>query len=130
MTRGIALLATALALSAGPLAAQEYRVGYYRAWIGPEDLFNSNGQRLNSAADILRQDRANVHRFGIVHQGDEGDPWFFQPGAREAMAGMLRAGGGIAPSTERLIRQGNVPVFVSIYAIDGTFTSLRVEVPG
>jgi hypothetical protein len=114
-------------LSAG---AQEYVVGGYGAFIGPEDLFNSKGVRLTDAASILRQDRANVHRFGIVHEGDERDPWFSQPQARAAMASMLRAGGGIYPDFARFIVRGNIWVYVTIYAVDGNFTALRVEVPG
>jgi hypothetical protein len=128
------LLATLIALApatvATPVSAQEYQVGYYSAFIGTEDLYNSSGTRLDSAEAILQQDRANVHRFGIVQRGDESDPWFHQREARGAMPRMFRAGGGISPGTARLIRQGNVPVFVTIYAIDGNFTSLRVEVPG
>ena len=110
--------------------AQEYAVGSYRAFIGPEDLTNSRGVRLSTAAQVLRQDRANVYRYGIAHAGDEDDPWFFQPSARGAMDGMFRAGGGIDPRTARLILNGNVSVVVTIFARDGNFTSLRVDVAG
>ena len=119
-----------LALSALPVAAQEYVVGGYAAFIGQEDLFNSRGARLTDAASVLRQDRANVHRFGIVHVGDQGDPWFFQPAAREAMARMLANGGGIHPQVARMIVAGGVPVYVTVFAVNGNFTSLRVDIPG
>ena len=115
---------------ASPAAAQEYAVGSYRAFIGPEDLTNSRGVRLTDAVQVLRQDRANVHRFGIVHPGDETDAWFHQPDFRAAMASRFQAGGGIDPLTASIILNGSVPVVVTVYAINGTFSSLRVEVPG
>lgn len=71
-----------------------------------------------------------MHRFGIIHQGDEGDPWFVQPDARAAMAGMFRNGGGVPTYAAPLIVQGNVPVYVTIYGTGGNFTSLRVDIPG
>lgn len=113
-----------------PAQAQEYVVGGYGAFIGPEDLTNSRGVRLTNAAAILRQDRANVHRYGIRHQGDEVDLWFGQQAARSAMDVMFRKGGGIHPDYQRFIVNGGVWIYVTIYAIDGNFTSLRVEVPG
>jgi len=126
------ILMAAVAALAWPAAgpAQEYQVGGYMAWIGPEDLYNSSGQRLGDAVSILRQDRANFHRFGIRHQGDEADPWFGQQAARQAMEGMFRAGGGILPAFQQMIMAGNVPVWVTIYAVDGNFTALRAEIPG
>jgi len=126
----IRLLLLSFLAFAMPAQAEEYAVGGYAAFIGPEDLRNSKGVRLESAAAILRQDRANVHRFGIRHADDEIDPWFHQPAARAAMAGMLKNGGGIHPAYEKFIRAGGVFVYVTIYAVDGNFTSLRVEVPG
>lgn len=126
----VALAVLIATLGGAPVAAQEYRVGGYMAWIGPEDLFNSSGERLATAEAVIQQDRANYHRFGIRHPGDDSDNWFFQREARAAMTKMIHNGGGIAPATARLILQGNVPVYVTIHAIDGNFTSLRVEVPG
>ncbi len=120
-----------LMLSLGsPSTAQEYQVGSYRAWIGVEDLFNSRGQRLSDAAAILRQDRANFHKFGIRHAGDESELWFHIPAERAAMAAMFQAGGGIPGYVQELVVQGNVPVYVTLYAVDGNFTRLTVDVPG
>ena len=113
-------------------AAEEYALGTYKAYIGSEDLQSSRGVRLTNAAQILRQDRANVHKFGVVHPGDDtradGDHWFFQPAAREAMEGMLKNGGGIRSEVARKIVTGGVHVLVTIYAIDGNFTSLRIKI--
>lgn len=41
-------------LSAFPAAAQEYLIGGYTAFIGPEDLYNSSGTRLTDPVQILR----------------------------------------------------------------------------
>jgi len=117
---------TALSFSANA----QTPLGGYSAFIGTEDLYNSSGTRLKDAVQILRQDRANVHRFGIVHPNDEKDPWFFQPEARAAMEGMFRNGGGIPASIQRAILQGNVPVYVTIYTEDGNFVALTVDIPG
>jgi hypothetical protein len=38
--------------------------------------------------DILRQDRANFHRFGIKDREDRDDPWFTSSQAREEMSHM------------------------------------------
>ncbi len=131
-SKAIGLLsALLLFMSLIPAAeAQEYAVGSYSAFIGAEDLANSRGVRLTDAVQVLRQDRANVHRFGIIHVGDESDPWFFQPAARAAMEGMFRAGGGIDRQDARLILGGNVSVVVTIFAVNGNFTSLQVHVAG
>ncbi len=119
-----------IGLMAGTAAAQEYVVGSYRAHIGLEDLSNSRGARLGDAAQVLRQDRANVHRFGITHAGDESEPWFSQPELRAAMAALLQAGGGIDAATARYIMGGNVDVIVTLFAVDGNFSALQVTVPG
>jgi hypothetical protein len=46
-----------------PGKAQELMESYV-AFLSEADHFNSNGERLRSAAAIIRQDRANFHRFG------------------------------------------------------------------
>ena len=58
----IAVAFVAAAIST-PVRAQTL-VESYVAFLSEADHFNSNGQRLTSAAAIIRQDRANFHRFG------------------------------------------------------------------
>jgi len=101
------------ALFALPAAAQSH-LGSYTAWIGPQDLYNSNGQRLGQAAQILRQDRANVHRFGRADQGDAYDPWFADANARAALEQALSRG-GIDRNSAAMIVQGGVWVQVDVY---------------
>lgn len=54
------LLVILMALSfAAPITAADEIS--YPAYLSRKDRFNSNGERLTSVADILRQDRANFH---------------------------------------------------------------------
>jgi hypothetical protein len=82
---GIALFA------ATPSRAQEL-IESYVALLSDADHFNSNGQRLTSAAAIIRQDRANFHRFGIRDRQDQNDRFFADAGNREALERMLENG--------------------------------------
>ena len=124
------VLLVVFCLMVSPATAQEKVIGVYGAYIGPEDLYNSSGIRLRKAVDILRQDRANVHRFGIIHRDDQKDPWFFRKGARAEMPYLFRARGGIPKWARRAIVKGNIYVAVRVYAIDGVPTSLEVDIPG
>ena len=49
---------------------------YYTTYLGEKDHYNSNGDRLKSVADILRQDRANYHK-GRGDRLDEDDGGIF-----------------------------------------------------
>ncbi len=109
----LSAITLAAALAALPVSAQTY-LGSYTAWVGPQDLYNSNGARLGEAWQILRQDRANYHRFGQRDPGDAGDAWFHDANARAALEqGLMR--GGIDPNSRALILQGGVWVTVDVY---------------
>lgn len=103
MKRCIAVLA--LAGLAGPVAAQQ-QLGAYYAQIGREDMFNSSGVRLGDLGAILQQDRANYHRFGIRHAGDDSDPFFADRAARSQIP-QLYARGPREALIERIVMQGN-----------------------
>ncbi len=47
------------------------------------DFFNSSGKRLTDANQVIRQDRANVHKFGKVGPHDNRDGYFTTPERRE-----------------------------------------------
>jgi hypothetical protein len=56
---GIAIgIAIGLAIGAPTLAQAQQLIGSYVALLSEADHFNSSGQRLSSAAAIIRQDRA------------------------------------------------------------------------
>jgi hypothetical protein len=102
-----------IVLIAAPAAAQAPLDGYV-ARIGPQDHFNSNGVRLDNAAAIIRQDRANLYRFGKGDPEDEPDSFFGSPENRALMEQMLRAG-ATAPSAERAIVNGTPLISVQIF---------------
>lgn len=62
----------------------------YNTTLWPEDARNSKGRPLGDVCAIVQQDRANFHRFGIRHPGDESDPVFGSQHARARIAGNCR----------------------------------------
>lgn len=84
-----ALLSSTLLISRA--FAQEL-LNTYIARIGPNDHFNSRGVRLKSASAIIRQDRANFHKFGKTDAEDEYDSYFDSKANRGRMERMLRNG--------------------------------------
>jgi len=59
--------------------------------------------------------------FGARAAGVRADPGFLRIGRGER---------GISDHVKPLVLQGNAQVYVTLHAVDGIFTSLRVEVPG
>ena len=113
-------------LLAQPVLAQVL-VGSYAAYIGEDVLYNSEGTRLSEPWQVLRQDRANFHRFGISQDGDEWDPFFEDAGNREAMETMIRRG-YIDPDAEKMILSGGAMVYVNVYGAGGVGDYVEVEV--
>ncbi len=54
----------------------------YKTTISNIDRHNSKGVRLRTVGAILRQDRANFHRFKLKDPGDEGDSALWHPKRR------------------------------------------------
>ncbi len=120
MVRRLILAIVCLAATFSPSHAQSL-VESYIAVLSERDHFNSNGQRLTSAAAIIRQDRANFHRFGMRDRGDEGDRYFASAGNRETLERMLERGRA-APGVISRIVNGTVTIRVDIYrGSDGDF---------
>lgn len=93
--------------SAGPIDS-------YRAYIGRDDLYNSNGVRLTRPWQIIRQDRANFHAYGLRDRGDDSDSFFADSVNRQALEQML-ANGSMAPDAANMIVRGDVWIEVMIY---------------
>ncbi|MEZ5669406.1 MAG: hypothetical protein R3F55_18615 [Alphaproteobacteria bacterium] len=122
-----ALLAgLALALAAGPAAAQEL-IAQYGALLSDRDHLNSNGQRLTSAAAIIRQDRANFHRFGRRDPADEWDPVFANVNNRARMEALLNAGTS-SPGAIQAIVNGRPYVVVQVWGHAGVIDYIDVTV--
>lgn len=109
------LAAAVLFCALVPAARAQDLLGSYTAHIGEADLYNSSGVRLWQPWQIVRQDRANFHRFGIRDEMDEWDPFFADFQNRAAMEQMIRDG-WIDPEAARAIVNGGATIFVSIYS--------------
>lgn len=95
----------------GPMAS-------YVAFIGEDDLYNSSGTRLTQPWAILRQDRANFHKFGVSQSGDTSDSIFGNAANREAMERLLR-NGSISADARARITQGGASVRVQVFGQGG-----------
>ena len=99
----------------------------YIAFISDDDLYNSSGQRLTRPWQIIRQDRANFHAFGIRDRGDDSDSFFSDPVNRQALENMV-ARGSISRSAANRIARGGVIIEVSIYGRGDVGQWIEVDV--
>ena len=108
------LLALGLVLAACAPAAAAELIGSYNAFLSRADHYNSQGERLTSAAAIIRQDRANFHKFGIQDPQDESDNYFDNVNNRAILEQMLSDGDSDAGVLRRIVN-ANVMIHVDIY---------------
>lgn len=120
-------IATATVFTTVPAAVAEEIIGSYVAYIGRDDLYNSKGARLNEPWQILRQDRANYHKFGISQSGDEWDPFFDSIKNRAIMEQMIM-NGSISSSARNDLLRGGATVFVRIYGSGSRGKYVKVTV--
>jgi len=113
----LASILTALSLLAAPVSAQSL-LGSYSAWIGPNDLTNSRGVRLWEPWQVIRQDRANYHRFNLRDIGDGADPWFANANARASLEQALTQL-TYTPYQRNIIVQGGTWVQLDLYGWSG-----------
>lgn len=99
--------------SSSSLRDGEVIVASYRAHLSAQDHFSSTGSRLSNAAGIIRQDRANFHKFGLRDAQDQNDDFFSNARNREALEQMLN-NGDINPLLAKEIINGNPLVFVRV----------------
>jgi hypothetical protein len=95
----------------------------YTARLSERDHFNSNGQRLRSAAAIIRQDRANFYVYGFRDSEDEPDPYFSSKGNRARLEEMLVNGRTTPEAIDRVVN-GTPLIRVDIYATGISVTIL------
>ena len=120
-------LAFAALVATGSTASAQDLVGSYVAYIGQDDLYNSSGARLTEPWQVLRQDRANFHRFGISQRGDESDSFFGDLNNRAIMERMVM-NGSIEPRAAQNLVRGGATVFVRIYGRGNQGDSVQVTV--
>jgi len=114
------VLASALGTSA---AKADDMLGSYVARISERDHQASDGFPLDSAAQMVRQDRANWHKFHRRDSDDEGDDWFRSNDDRADLQRMLERGGAMSSSTRRAIVNGEPLIQVDVYS-----RSVRVSI--
>jgi hypothetical protein len=115
------LLLTSL-LGAGAAHADDM-LGSYVARISDRDHQASDGYALDNAAQMVRQDRANWHKFHRRDSDDEGDGWFRTNDQRADLQRMLERGGAMSSSTKRAIVNGEPLIQVDVYE-----NSVRVSI--
>jgi hypothetical protein len=119
-------IAAAIGLSAG-IARADSLVEEYNAYIGEEDLYNSYGERLSEPWQVIRQDRANYHRYGTSQPGDEGDSFFASAKNREKAERMIEYG-TIEKRAARALLSGGALINVQIFrGPDGDYINVTVD---
>ena len=86
----------------------------YVARLSARDHFNSNGQRLTSAAAIIRQDRANYYVYGIRDPEDQADSFFASKGNRAVLESLLERGRSTPDAIQRVVN-GTPLIRVEVY---------------
>ena len=118
MTRSKTVTVTGLLLAsllgAGAAHADDM-LGSYVARISDRDHQASDGYALDSAAQMVRQDRANWHKFHRRDSDDEGDGWFRTNEQRADLERMLKRSGAMSASTKRAIVNGEPLIQVDVY---------------
>ncbi|RUW21438.1 hypothetical protein EN858_03330 [Mesorhizobium sp. M4B.F.Ca.ET.215.01.1.1] len=116
-TRRFAVAALLLATVLGTSTARaDYMLGSYVARISERDHQASDGYPLDSAAQMVRQDRANWHKFHRRDRDDEGDAWFRSNEDRADLERMLKRGGAMSGATRRAIINGEPLIQVDVYS--------------
>lgn len=87
----------------------------YRARLSERDHSNSSGISLNSAAAIIRQDRANFYVFGKIDPEDEADSFFSDKANRARLEKMLFRGALSDDDLDAIIN-GTPVIRVDIFA--------------
>ena len=124
----LAVVVCSTALGSCPGEAQQL-LERYQALLSERDHFNSSGQRLTTAAAIIRQDRANYHLFGLRDPGDEDDRIFANVDNRAALERMLERGRS-GPGVVSRIVNGAPFVRVEVWsAHDGPYVVVTLIEP-
>ena len=97
-----------------PAKGGERFLGSYQARLSSQDHYNSRGTRLTNAAGVIRQDRANFHKFGKRDAEDQYDTVFSDKKMRALMEQLLRDGRS-TKEARRAIVDGSPLIQVKIY---------------
>lgn len=117
----IAFLSFLSASNAGTL------IESYSAQLSTRDHYNSSGARLKDAAAIIRQDRANFHKFNKRDAADQSDKFFSSVQNRGVLETLLKRGSSSA-SAQNSIVNGTPTVTVSVFRSDSGANYINVTV--
>jgi hypothetical protein len=109
-----AIAAATFAASVSTASADTY-LGSYVARIGENDHYASDGYPLDTAAQMVRQDRANWHKFGVYDPEDENDSWFGDYDTRAWLEKALNRNSAMNKATRKAIVNGDPIVQVDVY---------------
>ena len=107
-------LVAALLLGTGAAQADTL-LGTYVARISEKDHQASDGYVLDSAAQVVRQDRANVHKHIQTDEEDDIDDWFTTNAKRARFEQLLNKAGAMSNSTRSAILHGEPLIEVQVY---------------
>ncbi len=107
-------LVAALILGTG-VAQADQLLGTYVARISEKDHQASDGYVLDSAAQVVRQDRANVHKHVQTDEEDGIDDWFTTNAKRARFEQLLNKPGAMSNSTRSAILRGEPLIEVQVY---------------
>ena len=97
----------------------------YQAHLSWNDHHNTRGQRLRSVAAIIRQDRANFHRYNKRDIGDTSDRFFSNLENRARLERLLRQGRA-SDHVRNLILNSDPVIVVDVYGTGTTVRSIEV----
>jgi hypothetical protein len=109
-----AIAAATLAAGVTTASADTY-LGSYVARVGENDHYASDGYLLDTAAQMVRQDRANWHKFGVYDAEDENDSWFGATDSRAWLERALNRNSAMNNATRKAIVNGYPLVQVDVY---------------
>lgn len=107
-------LAAAFLLGTSAVQADQL-LGTYVARLSEKDHQASDGYALDSAAQVVRQDRANVHRHIQTDEEDDIDDWFTNNAKRARFEQLLNKPGAMNNSTRSAILRGEPLIEVQVY---------------
>ena len=110
-----AAVALVFGLGAAGAAQADEMLGSYLARISDADKQANDGYALDTAAQIVRQDRANWHKYGSNDDEDQSDAWLESADARARFERQLNAPGAMDRATRNAIVNGYPLIQVSIY---------------
>jgi hypothetical protein len=121
----VSSVALAAALLVAPAASADEYLGSYQARISNNDKHASDGYRLDTVPQMIRQDRANFHKFGSGDAEDQADPWFRSTDSRARFEKLLGKSGVMLAETRNAIANGEPIIQVDVYK-----NSVRVDIVG